>query len=167
MLKIWKRTWNGSDDPCSTRDSDQEDISGGPSSSASSLVVATAAPPSDVILPSVLPLRNSGLKRELEDPLDDQPHKKPRRDRQPGSDSLGQHLPEIIHNDNVEPSVVPRSISDFRQQVMEQAKHENSEFDFSFYNYTLTLFFSDCYLASTKKCKRDIFVRYLWIDQFS
>src|SRR5882757_3290559 len=98
MLKVWKRTWRSSDDPCSTRDSDQENISGGPSSnSTSSLDVTTAAPPTDVILPSVLPL---GLKREPEDFLDNQPHKKPRRDRQPGSNWLGQYLPEIINNDN-------------------------------------------------------------------
>lgn len=115
MLKIWKRTWKGPDDPRPMRDNDEADILGGPSSSAS----------------SALPLENSGIKRsrtsgQLEDLINDQPHKKPRRHQQPASGSLGNHLPEINDADEVE-SLLPRSISAFREQVLEQAKHENSE----------------------------------------
>jgi endoribonuclease Dicer len=131
MLKIWKRTWNP-DDPRPMRDSDQEDISGGPSSIASFVVAGAATPPSDAILPSVLPLGSSRGKRtrtskELEDLVDDQPHKKSRQHRQPASSSLGNHLPEINDVGKLE-SLIPRSISAFREQVLEQAKRENSEF---------------------------------------
>jgi endoribonuclease Dicer len=113
------------------RGGDQEDILGGPGSSASSVVAGAATPPSNAILPSVLPLGNFRAKRtrKLEDLTDDQPHKKPRRDRQSVSGSLGNYLPEINNVDKIE-SLIPPSISVFTEQVLEQAKRENSELGF-------------------------------------
>ena len=128
MLKIWKRTWKTSDDPRRVRNNDQEGILGGLSNSASSAVPGVATPLSDAILGSVSDSRvkRTRTSKDLEDLVDDQPHKKPRRDRQPVSGSLGSYLPEINDVETIE-SLIPRSISVFREQVMEQAKRENSE----------------------------------------
>lgn len=128
MLKIWKRSWKASDDPRRVRDNDQEGILGGLSSISSSSAVT---PSSDANLASISPLGDSRVKRtrtskDQQDLVDDQPHKKSRRDEHPVSDSLGNHLPEIGDVEKTESSVPP-SISVFREQVMEQAKRENSD----------------------------------------
>jgi endoribonuclease Dicer len=137
MLKIWKRTWNP-DDPLPMQDSHQEPILGGPSSSASSVVAGAATPPSDAILSSVLPLGNSRVKRtrtskELEDLPDNQPRKKSRLHRQPVSGSLGNHLPEI-DVEKLESLISRPSPS---EQILEQAKHENSKISFYCSSYVL------------------------------
>lgn len=102
FLFIVEHMEKGSDDR-----SDQEH------SSSSSLVAAA---------PRVKRTRTSTV---LEDLVDDPPHKKPKRDRQLVSDSLGSHLPEINETDKLE-SLVPHSISAFADQVLEQAKRQNS-----------------------------------------
>ena len=138
MLKIWKRTWQGTDDRdlCPKRDSEQDDMAGEPSS-ASPLVAGAATPPLDAILPSVLP---DGAKRTRtnNDIVDDQPRKKLRRNGSlvSGSLGLGNHLPEINDTDKAE-SLFPRSISEFREQVLEHAKRKNSGLYFSSYSFLL------------------------------
>lgn len=137
MLKIWKRAWKRKEDPTrsqSEQDTSQDGMMGGPSNGASFEDVAVAVPPSDTLLAATLstgPFRTkrSRNKDEPHDPTDP-PFKKPKTDSHARTDSLRNHLPEIL---GPQSSVSPvPSISIFRDQVLAIAREENSKcFSFS------------------------------------
>lgn len=140
MLKIWKRTWKEKEDPSRNpqpgQDSEQEAASGGASIPASPLDVGEAAPPAGYILDPILPPRLPRPKRSRKagdqkaSGLSERPYKKPRTDRLPIPDSLGNHLPEFPDVSRTGPHL--HSIETLRPQVLAQAQRENSELALSF-----------------------------------
>ena len=144
MLKIWKQTWKKEDSarrPHSAQDSDQGAPLSGASRGVSPKNSAAAAPPStgDVSLGPVLPRgRRGNTKRtrandaaELSVDSDtDRPRKKTKFEGETflATDTLGNHLPEVIEADAaVRPETPPLRRATFEDELFDQAKVGNSE----------------------------------------
>jgi hypothetical protein len=138
MLKIWKQAWKREDPARSLgQGSEQELQLSGASSGAPSMDAATAAPPSSddaVLIPAI---NQVGVKRrrsspDLQSPLDgflDRPPKISKIDH--GTvhlirDSLGNHLPEVTTTPDSRQTRSFISVTNFEDQVLDQARRENS-----------------------------------------
>jgi hypothetical protein len=127
MLKIWKQTWKKEDE--SRRSQSGKDIDH--DEGTSDVALAPASSSGDSVSVPHDAQDKSGKKRirnvELQTPdSTDPPLKKSKVERAEIRDSLRDYLPEVLETDDTVAS--PLLASSIEDQILEQAKRENSEY---------------------------------------
>jgi hypothetical protein len=124
MLKIWKQTWKKEDESRRSQSGKDIDHDEGTSDVAVAPVSSSVSVPDDAQDKSGKKrIRNVGLQApDSTDP----PLKKSKVERAEIRDSLRDYLPEVLETDDTVASPLPAS--SVEDQILEQAKHENSEY---------------------------------------
>jgi hypothetical protein len=137
MLKIWKQAWKREDPrrPLLGQDGDQGGQLSGTSLGAPSLEAAVAVPPADgnpllsVLSHGGITLKRTRTSDEPEPSANDRADRSAKRaksEQRPSTqDSLRNHLPEVLELPGT--VISSPSTASFEEQILEQAKRENSK----------------------------------------